>query len=750
MDRLGRLAAVLFASFAMLASAYSQQDAQQDSSDLFLKAFQSFQAGERFEREVKQRQALEKYRSAEELLQQITKAAPDWQPLVVEYRLKKTQENITRLQEIVATLPPEEVPIEGALPEADREPASRTASLEPEINVNPPPVTRRNPRSTSTIETPTRSSGTTSSERDLRRQLAQLQKDYADLNDRFLQKSAELQSARVEIDKTMVTVVEQKSQIAQMNSELEAVQKDGTSLAAIREQYAKQAAGIFKELSDVKAENEVLQEENERFLAKLNQASKYILDSDAIREKLLTERKELATARDTALARTKKIKDNSGEIERVTKENKELKTKLTSVQESSVPKEEFDKLLTENKSLAKKLADAEKNSASKDEIAKLNADKAALEEKIASAEKNFKEAANSEKDKVVASLQSELNSVNDKLIEAQSQVARSDEQLKELQKQLDETSGELAQVKLNPVPGKEEKALASENDLLRGIILRQIKEQTQRDEAKKALEQEISALQIKSDVINQQLAVLSAPVLQLTPEERALFKEPVALLNEPAANQAEVTMAISKPAEGQEAADAAAAATSSDALPEDVREQVQQAKQLFELKNFNDAEKIYQDIVEKVPENYFVLSNLGAVQIEGGKLSAAEVALKKAIQINGQESYPWTNLGIIYCRQGKFDDAIGALRQAVSLNDKDWRAHNYLGISLGQNSQRDEAEVELKKSLELNDKYPDAHFNLAIVYATMQPQDLALAKEHYQQAISLGAAPDPALERLIQ
>ena len=741
---MGRLAAALFASFAMLASAYSQQD----SSDLFLKAFQSFQAGERLEREVKQRQALEKYRSAEELLQQITKVAPDWQPLVVEYRLKKTQENITRLQEIVATLPPEEVPIEGALPEADREtPPARTTSLEPEINVNPPPVTRRNTRSTT--EASARSSGLTSGERDLRRQFAQLQKDYADLQERFQQKSAELQSARVEIDKTMVTVVEQKSQIAQMNSELEAVQKDGTSLAAIREQYAKQAAGIFKELSDVKAENEVLQEENERFLAKLNQASKYILDSDAIREKLLTERKELAAERNTALSRTKKIKDNSGEIERVTRENKELKTKLASVTESSVSKEEFDKLLTENKSLTKKLADAEKNFASKDELAKLAADKAALEEKIATAEKNFKEAASPEKDKVVMSLQSELNSVNDKLIEAQSQIARSDEQLKDLQKQLDETSGELAQVKLNPVPGKEEKALASENDLLRGIILRQIKEQAQRDEAKKALEQEISALQIKSDVITQQLAVLSAPVLQLTPEERSLFKEPVALLNEPATNQAEVTLAMSKPVEGQEAT-AASAATSPDALPDDVREQVQQAKELFELKNFNDAEKIYQNIVDKVPENYFVLSNLGAVQIEGGKLSAAEVALKKAIQINGQESYPWTNLGIIYCRQGKFDDAIGALRQAIALNDKDWRAHNYLGISLGQNAQREEAEVELKKSLELNDKYPDAHFNLAIVYATMQPQDLALAKEHYQQAISLGAAPDPALERLIQ
>ena len=65
---------------------------------------------------------------------------------------------------------------------------------------------------------------------------------------------------------------------------------------------------------------------------------------------------------------------------------------------------------------------------------------------------------------------------------------------------------------------------------LRGIILRQIKEQTKRDEAKKLIEQEIGTLNVNSEVIIQQLAVLGAPVLHLTPEERSVFKDPVASL----------------------------------------------------------------------------------------------------------------------------------------------------------------------------------------------------------------------------
>ena len=79
-------------------------------------------------------------------------------------------------------------------------------------------------------------------------------------------------------------------------------------------------AGIFKRFSDLQTDNEVLQEENERLFAKLERASKYIADSDRIRTGLLTERKELDDARDKAFAKVKKIKDNSREIERVSRE----------------------------------------------------------------------------------------------------------------------------------------------------------------------------------------------------------------------------------------------------------------------------------------------------------------------------------------------------------------------------------------------------------------------------------------------
>jgi tetratricopeptide (TPR) repeat protein len=711
----------LGASLVMLSSAFSEE-----SSDLFLKAYKDFQAGEKLEREAKPQEALSKYRSAQKVLQQISKSAPDWQPLVVEYRLRKTLESVARLEEDSTSVSQSTEPPEGNLPEPDKSKSLPAAfSNEPVVTVKPPAVPKR------IVREPTRAApvddnrpvgrgGPSVAERellDLRRQLAQAQAENEKLNERLLKKSADLQSALLEVDKTKVSVVELKGQLAQTASSLEDMKKDGVSLLEIREGLEKKYAGIFKQFSDLQTDNEVLQEENERLLAKLERAAKYIADSDQIRSGLLAERRELDDARDKALAKVKRIKDNSAEIERVTEEIKRLKSKLVEVSQNTVSKSEFEKLAAEKKVLTTKL-------------------------------ENVTSEAIAEKDRAIASLQSDLHIANDKLLEAQARISRGDDELGLLHKELDETSGQLAQLELNAT---DEKKVAMENELLRGIILRQIKEQTKRDDAKKLIEQEIGTPNVNSDAIRQQLTVLGAPVLQLTPEERSVFKEPVALLTEANAQSLEVTVAISKPAaEEVNAKRILQEPAESESLSEDVRELVQRAKTLFEVKNYIEAEKLYQEIVEKIPNSYFALSNLGAVQIEGGKLSAAEVALKRAVKINGNDSYAYTNLGIAYSRQGKFDEAIGVLHKAVAFNKEDAVANNYLGVCLGQGEQWNEAEIRLKRAIELKPEYSDAHFNLAVLYATTQPPSLQLAKEHYVKATALGAAPDASLERLIQ
>jgi Flp pilus assembly protein TadD len=89
------------------------------------------------------------------------------------------------------------------------------------------------------------------------------------------------------------------------------------------------------------------------------------------------------------------------------------------------------------------------------------------------------------------------------------------------------------------------------------------------------------------------------------------------------------------------------------------------------------------------------------------------------------------------------------LRKAIKLDPNKARSYNYLGVVVGQKGKYGEAEEMLQKAIELDPKYAEAHFNLAVIYATQEPPSKELAKQHYHTALTLGAEPDPSLQRLI-
>ena len=698
----------------------------QEASDLFLRAYQDFQAGEKLERDGNPREALTRYQSASKLLEQITKSQPDWQPAVVEYRLKKTQESLTRLEGAVSALPAVPEGLEGPLPQQ-------------EIPLPPPVISTTRPVASRPVTTETRTPIATSVPQPqipagesaaLRRELNASRAENQRLKEKLDRQGAELRSALVEIDKRKVTVVELKAQLAQAQDAMESAIRDREIAAAKKPPVDdKRLKELNDRIANAEADNEALLEENQRLLAKLETASKYIESADAGRKILDEDRKKIAKQRDDVIARTKKIKDNTAALEKLTKEKEDLQTQFAREKKELETKlakalstEQLDKLAAENKELASRLAESEK--------------------KLAEAA-----AKPAESEKAISELRSEINSLNDRLLESQAQIATRDDQIKALAKQLDESSGEAARLKLNPQPTVDEKRTMVENDLLRGIILRQIKDQAERDAARDGLQKELQRLQVQSDALSSQLSVLSRPAFHLSDDERLLFKEPIAALVEPTDSTLSVNMAIAKPAEGFPVPPPV---DGPESLPDATRDMVDQARKLFDQGRYGDAEKMYQQIVDSAPNNYFALSNLGVTQIQVRKLSAAEVALKKAIEINPKDSFAATNLGIVFCKQGRFDESIASLQEAVASDDKDYIAQNYLGICYGEKGLKGKAEEAFKRSIEIRPDYADAHFNLSVLYATTEPPSMNSAKDHYKKAIEAGSTPDPSLERLFE
>ena len=71
----------------------------------------------------------------------------------------------------------------------------------------------------------------------------------------------------------------------------------------------------------------------------------------------------------------------------------------------------------------------------------------------------------------------------------------------------------------------------------------------------------------------------------------------------------------------------------------------------------------------------------------------------------------------------------------------------FLAIEAKDLGWNDAALSELQRAIDINPDYAIAHFNLAAMYLEQKPPAKALARRHYDKALSLGAEKDEVLER---
>lgn len=672
-----------------------------DPAEMFLRAYQEFQAGERSEREGQMRDALNRYATAAQALENIQRTDPEWQKMVVEYRLRKTQENLQRLRSSVTEAQLTEIVVEDPLP---------TGGFE--IDIPAPMVTTR-PGSGSRVS-PSRDGGESpkSELAEARQQIQKLKKD--------LEKTqGDLTGAKAEIDRTKTSLVEAKSELAQTKANLEnvSVERDQlkNSAAKVSDQ---QLADLTVRIEQMEANNEVLNDENNRLRDKLDRAAKSIEDGQ----------QTLAAEREKAAAGLKKLEENQTELAQLIKQRKEME----------------EKFVAEKQALEKQIADQKPKL---DLLAKLEADNKDLASRLQKAEVALQDAEKIQGDpKFRESLEEEITLLKDRLAAARSELHAREENIKSLYAQLDEASGEVARLRLDPKPTEEQKRVTEENDLLKNIVLRQLKDQNERSVAVGMIEQELEKLYVKSDMLSSQMAVLSKPPAKLSDREILIFRDPLVVMNDPGEVDMSVSMTVSKSANGTaEVPDKAPAGP--EAFTPEARQLVEKAGALVRERRFTDAEKIYQQLNDEYPDNPFTLSNLAVTQIHAGKITAALVALEKSLRIMPGDVFASVNLSNVYCRQGRFGEAVEILKEVIKKDPQNAVAHNYIAIALGKQGNTREAEEFFQRSIMLNGNYSNAHFNLAVMYANTEPPSLELARKHYKMAKSLGAEPDSVMER---
>jgi len=671
-----------------------------DPSEVFLKAYMTAQQGEKLEHENQFRAALAKYRFAGTLLEELRKRHGDWQPAIVDYRSRKVSESILRVQGKAST---QEDVAAGPAPLPDNAPIvpSNPGAIEPSVEVTSPRVNESKAQvlSDAAIKEATRKlqSKVDQLQADLtksRGEFENVQKEKESLNGRLQETNAKLGKAQSELDKAKGAEKQVRDQLADAQGSLKKIQDGGSADKQAQEALRVEIAQLKKGLATVEQGRDAAEKERDAANAKASEASNQIAS--------------VTKDRDEALAQLKGAK---------------------------AVEQRVQVLVAENSDLTKKLADAEKT------VREISEDKP-------------------RKEKELAGVKGQVAQLQQQLAASQKQNKDFEVTVADLRLQLDQAASALEKAKVTGANPEETARLTKENAMLRNIVVRERQEEARRDQAKKLMLAEFEKLQIKSETLNEQIQLLAQPIAKLTTEELALLRQPVVSISDdnPSALKASFAFAKKSPGgpdktsggENEPSRESAMPDTFKPKVPDDLVEVAWRAKNNFDHGKYRSAEKQYQEILTKSPNNLYSLSNLGVVYFRTGRLKAAELMLKKSVAIGPKDEFSHTTLGIVFYRQAKFDDALAELTKALAINPKSSTAHNYLGITASQKGWQEAAEKEVLEAIANNPSYADAHFNLAVIYATAQPPAKDQAKRHYAKATELGAQADASLEKLLR
>ena len=166
-----------------------------------------------------------------------------------------------------------------------------------------------------------------------------------------------------------------------------------------------------------------------------------------------------------------------------------------------------------------------------------------------------------------------------------------------------------------------------------------------------------------------------------------------------------------------------------------VNQILQQAIAAHKEGKLEEAEKLYQKILEINPNHVEVYYNLSDILYKVKKFKEAEIKIKKAIELKPDFAEAYYYLGIILTNFSRFDEIEKSYKKAIQLKPDLTQAHYSLGILLFQLNRLDEAEDNIKKAIELKPDYAEAYSNLAGIMKDLGKFDEAEAS--YKKAIEL-------------
>ena len=167
----------------------------------------------------------------------------------------------------------------------------------------------------------------------------------------------------------------------------------------------------------------------------------------------------------------------------------------------------------------------------------------------------------------------------------------------------------------------------------------------------------------------------------------------------------------------------------------DIQQALNLAVQHHTAHQLQQAENIYQQILQAEPNQPDALHLLGVLAHQVGKPDVAVDLIMKAVTINPRYAEAHYNLGKGFREMGQLENAVKHYQLATDIEPYHIKAQNNLGNVFAELERLDKAISCFGKALAINPEFAEAHFNLGI--ALKNQGHLEEAIKHYEIAITL-------------
>lgn len=176
-------------------------------------------------------------------------------------------------------------------------------------------------------------------------------------------------------------------------------------------------------------------------------------------------------------------------------------------------------------------------------------------------------------------------------------------------------------------------------------------------------------------------------------------------------------------------------------VPQDSIEQLaSRAEQLEAAGQWQDAESIYQKILEIDPQSIAALNRLGAIEVGHGRFETGIRYYERALALNSAEFATNLNLGIACIKKQDYQRAVKPLERAAQTAPENFRVRELLGGALVGLNDFSHAIPQLEKASELNPNDLGTLYLLERSYLESKQFEKALATFEHLQSLDPNSA----------